>query len=90
MLVRGDAHLFAVEEVNKLIAERNEMIKEMKEQQLKTQDQMRVQANKHGKEVDYQVRDKVYSKIQPYKLQKLAKRFNQNLSPRYYRPYEIL
>jgi hypothetical protein len=32
----------------------------------------------------------VYLKIQPYKLQKLAKRFNQKLSPRYYGPYEIL
>jgi hypothetical protein len=29
-------------------------------------------------------------KIQPYKLQKLAKRFNQKLSTRYYGPYEIL
>ncbi|CAJ2679805.1 unnamed protein product [Trifolium pratense] len=90
ILVRGDVQLSAVEEVNKLTAERNEMIREMKDQLLKAQDQMRVQANKHRREVDYQVGDMVYLKIQPYKLQKLAKRFNQKLSPRYYGPYEIL
>ncbi|PNX58467.1 hypothetical protein L195_g059206, partial [Trifolium pratense] len=90
ILVRGDVHLSAVEEVNKLTAERNEMIREMKDQLLKAQDQMREQANKHRREVNYQVGDMVYLKIQPYKLQKLAKRFNQKLSPRYYGPYEIL
>ncbi|KAI5410675.1 hypothetical protein KIW84_055987 [Lathyrus oleraceus] len=90
VLVRGDVHLSAVEEVNKLTAERKEMIRKMKEQLLKAQDQMRVQANKHRREVDYQVGDKVYLKIKPYKLQKLAKRFNQKLSPRYYGPYEII
>jgi len=29
-------------------------------------------------------------KIQPYKLKKLAKRINQRLNPRYYRPYEVV
>jgi hypothetical protein len=90
VLIRGDVSLSAVDEVNKLTAERNEMIKEMRDQLLKAQDQMRVQANKHRREVEYQVGDMVYLKIQPYKLQKLAKRFNQKLSPRYYGPYEIL
>ncbi|CAJ2633359.1 unnamed protein product [Trifolium pratense] len=66
------------------------MIREMKDQLLKAQDQMREHANKHRREVNYQVGDMVYLKIQPYKLQKLAKRFNQKLSPRYYGPYEIL
>jgi hypothetical protein len=90
VLIRGDVSLSAVDEVNKLTAERNEMIKEMRDQLLKAQDQMRVQANKHRREVEYQVGDMVYLKIQPYKLQKLAKRFSQKLSPRYYGPYEKL
>jgi hypothetical protein len=51
---------------------------------------MRAQANKHRREVEYTEGDMVYLKIQPYKLKKLAKRFNQKLSPRYYGPYEVI
>jgi hypothetical protein len=90
MLVKGDVQLSAVDEVNRLTAERNVALKEMQEQLLKAQDMMRSQANKHRREVEFQVGDMVYLKIQPYKLQKLAKRYNQKLSPRYYGPYEIL
>jgi hypothetical protein len=89
MLVKGDMNLSAVEEVNRLTAERNIMLKEMQDQLLRAQDVMRAQANKHRREVEYQVGDMVYLKIQPYKLKKLANRINQKLSPRYYGPYEI-
>ncbi|GAU45214.1 hypothetical protein TSUD_244190 [Trifolium subterraneum] len=89
VLIRGDVGLSAVEEVNKLTAEKNVMLREMQEQLLKAQDQMRAQANKHRREVEYQVGDMVYLKIHPYKLRKLANRLNQKLSPRYYGPYEI-
>ncbi|KAI5416668.1 hypothetical protein KIW84_041625, partial [Lathyrus oleraceus] len=90
VLVRGDAQVSAVDEVNKLTAERNVMIRELQEQLLKAQDVMRNQANKHRREVEYEVGDMVFLKIQPYKLKKLAKRVNQKLSPRFYGPYEIL
>jgi hypothetical protein len=90
ILVKGDANLSAVEEVNRLTAERNAMLKELQEQLLKAQDSMRAQANKHRREVEYNEGDMVYLKIQPYKLRKLAKRLNQKLSPRYYGPFEIL
>ncbi|KAI5420054.1 hypothetical protein KIW84_044012 [Lathyrus oleraceus] len=66
------------------------MLKEMKEQLLKAQDVMRSQANKQRRQVDYEVREMVFLKIQPYKMKKLAKRVNQKLSPRYHGPYEIL
>jgi hypothetical protein len=89
VLIRGDVNLSAVEEVNKLTAERNAMLREMQEQLLRAQDVMRAQANKHRREVEYQVGDMVYLKIQPYKLRKLANRINQKLSPRYYGPYEV-
>jgi hypothetical protein len=51
--------LSAVEEVTKLTAKRNEMIKIMRDQLLKAQDRMRVQANKHRREVEYQVGEMV-------------------------------
>ncbi|KAL6493171.1 hypothetical protein OROGR_032930 [Orobanche gracilis] len=50
---------------------------------------MRAQANKHSREVTYEIGDMVYLKIQPYNLKSLAKRLNQKFSPRYYGPYEI-
>jgi len=62
----------------------------MQEQLLKAQDRMRAQANKHRREVEFEVGEMVYLKIAPYKLKKLAKRFNQKLSPRYYGLYEVL
>lgn len=89
VLLKGDAHHSAVEEVNRLTAERNDMLKILHDQLVKAQDVMRAQANKHRRAVDYQVGDMVYLKIQPYKLKSLAKRVNQKLSPRYYGPYEI-
>lgn len=82
-------NLSSVEEVNRLTAQRNYMLEEMREQLLKAQNRMRVQANKHRREVEYQVGDMVHLKIQPYKLKSLAKRVNQKLSPRYYGPFEI-
>ncbi|GAU48626.1 hypothetical protein TSUD_405850 [Trifolium subterraneum] len=89
VLIRGNMNLSAVEEVNKLTTERNVMLREMQEQLLRAQDVMRAQANKHRREVEYQVGDMIYLKIQPYKLRKLANRINQKLSPRYYGPYEV-
>lgn len=76
MLIRGDAHDSAVEEVNHPTAKRNDMLRELKEHLVKAQDNMRVQANKHRRAVEYQLGDMVYLKIQPYKLNSLAKRID--------------
>lgn len=88
-LLKGDMNELAVEEVNRLDAQRNVMLAEMKEQLTKARDKMRTQANKHRREVEYEIGDMVYSKIQPYKLKSLAKGINQKLSPRFYGPYAI-
>ncbi|KAI5387964.1 hypothetical protein KIW84_073887 [Lathyrus oleraceus] len=90
VLIRGDTPFSAVDEVHKLTVERNVMLKELQEQLLKAQDLMRNQANKHRREVEHEVGDMVFLKIQPYKLKKLAKRLNQKLSPRFYGPYEVI
>lgn len=89
ILIKGDVQESSVEEVSQLMAQRNTMLEEMKEQLEKAQNRMKTQANKHRREVEYNVGDMVFLKIQPYKLKSLAKRVNQKLSPRYYGPYEI-
>lgn len=90
MLVRGDTPFSAMDEVNELTAERNVMLRELQELLLKARDLMRSQANKHMREVEHEVGDMVFLKIQPYKLKKLAKRLNQKLSSGFYGPYEVI
>ncbi|WVZ23326.1 hypothetical protein V8G54_001870 [Vigna mungo] len=90
VLIRGDMIQSSVEEVNRLMADRNHMLDELKEHLVMAQNRMCKQANKHRREVEFQVGDAVYLKIQPYKLKSLAKKVNQKLSPRYYWPYEIM
>lgn len=90
VLIRGDTPGSVVDKISKLTMERNLMIKELQEQLLKAQDMMRNQANKRMREVVYEVGDKVFLKIQPYKMKSLAKRLNQKLSPRFYGPYEVI
>src|ERR1044072_999970 len=51
---------------------------------------MRQQANMHRRDVQFEVGDRVYLKIQPYKLKSLSKRKNQKLSPRYYGHYQVI
>lgn len=63
VLIRGDTPGSAIDEVNKLTIERNLMIKELQEQLLRAQDLMRSQANKHRREVEYEVGDMVFLKI---------------------------
>ena len=57
------------------------MLDEMKEQLAKAQNRMKMQADKNRRELELEVGEKVYLKIQPYKLKTLAKRHNQKLSP---------
>ncbi|XP_058755088.1 uncharacterized protein LOC131628242 [Vicia villosa] len=90
VLIRGDTPSSAIDEVNKLTAERNVVLRELQEQLLRAQDVMRSQANKHRRAVGYEVGESVFLKIQPYKMRKLAKRLNKKLSPRYYGPYETI
>ena len=51
---------------------------------------MKVQADKKRRDLEFEVGDMVYLRIQPYKLKSLANRMNQKLSSRFYGPFEIL
>ena len=89
-LLRGNSIPTSIQEVNKLVQERDLMLEEIREQLLKAQNRMKVQADKHHRELELKVGEKVYLKIQPYKLKSLAKRQNQKLSPHFYGPFEVL
>lgn len=89
-ILKGTTIPSKVEAVNMLIEERDALLLELRGNLLKAQDQMRAQANKHRRYVDYQVGNWVFLKLQPYKLQNLAQRKNQKLSPRFYGPFKVL
>jgi len=57
---------------------------------LKAQDQMKRYANHYRRDVQLEVGDWVYLKLQPYKIRLLAKKLKKKLSPCYYGPYKIL
>ena len=49
-----------------------------------------MQADKRRREVEFAMGDKVYLKIQTYRLKSQATRINQKLKPRFYGPFAVL
>lgn len=76
--------------MNHLQQEHDGILGELRTNLCKAQDQNRVQANKHQREVEYQIGDWVYLKLLPYWLRSLAKRPSEKLSPRFYGPYQVV
>jgi len=80
----------AVQEVNEQVRIRNLILTELKEHLLQAQQRIKNQADRHRRELTFEIAEMVYLKLQPYKLRSLAKKINEKLSPRFYGPYKIL
>ncbi|XP_013639376.1 PREDICTED: uncharacterized protein LOC106344564 [Brassica oleracea var. oleracea] len=55
----------------------------------KAQQVMKLKADKHRREVEFAVGDRVYLKLRPYREQTVARTVNEKLSVRFYGPFEI-
>ena len=67
-----------------MVAGRDVVLDELKENLRLAQQRMKLLADKHRRELTFEVGDWVYLKIQPYRLKSLAKKRNEKLSPRFF------
>ena len=77
ILFKGETYPSKVLEVQSLIASRDEVLAELKTNLTLAQQRVKYFANKHRREVTYEVGDWVFLKFQPYHMQSLAQKPNE-------------
>jgi hypothetical protein len=82
--------LCTVPDLEQWLKERELLSKIIQQQLQRAQQRMKVQADKHRVEREFQTGDMVYMKLQPYVQSSVAARSNKKLSFRFYGPYKIL
>ncbi|KAJ8752156.1 hypothetical protein K2173_003764 [Erythroxylum novogranatense] len=79
-----------VQSVDDYLRQRAEVLKELKLNLRLAQEKMKLHADKKRREVEFNVGDYVYLKLQPYRQTSVAFRKSLKLSARFYGPFEIL
>ena len=75
--------------VEQQLAARDEALDALKMQPERAQLRMKTQVDRKCREVQFEVGDKVYLKLWPYRQQSLASWPNEKLVPQYYGPFSI-
>ncbi|KAJ8759120.1 hypothetical protein K2173_004127 [Erythroxylum novogranatense] len=79
-----------VQAVDEHLWDRAKVLRDLKSNLRLAQERMKLQAEKHRREVEFSVGDLVYLKLQPYRQSTVAFQGSLKLSPRFYGPFEIL
>jgi len=74
----------------KQLQTRDVLLDSLKQNIQKAQLRMKIQADHHRRELEYNVGDFVYVKLQPYRQHSLRLIWNQKLSMRYFGPFPII
>lgn len=77
-------------EVNQLLINRDELLKEIHHHSTKAQERMKLNADKHGREATFHVGHLVYVKLRPYRQHSIVRYSKQSLAPRYSGPYNVV
>lgn len=77
-------------ELETALRARDEVLDHLKSNLLKAQQRMKKQADKSRRDVEFEVGDMVYLKLQPYRQKSVARRFCQKLAAKFYGPYKVL
>lgn len=90
MVPRYDGGHSPIHEVDRTLKTRDEILKELKSHLSHAANQMKQYADFKRRDVEFQVNDHVYLKLQPYRQQSVSRRSSQKLASRYYGPYRVL
>ena len=85
--VRGET---LVAQVEQSLRSRDEILQLLKESLVIAQQRMKINVDRHRRELEFAPGDFVYLRLQPFRQLSVRTRGNQELSPRFYGPYQVV